>query len=723
MAAGISLAAAGLRSAAAELEIETGAKKRAVAEESAEIEVKKEPPEPEAEKPAKEPKKIEVIERAKPNPVAKQGGTPAPVNSQPAALETTLSTRTEARTFTFSVPAPRGQILDRRGYPLAQNRVVYYAAINFPYLPDATDTEIMRYAGERIVHVNQLLGANWDLPATTVLTHYKNRRWLPLLFSSPLAEDEVADISTNGMKGLILHPVYMRHYPQGALLAHVLGYVGNRPPRKLGPIEPNESLWAEGLGVEGLEQTFDELLTGHPGKINVLFEADGTKVKEETIRRPTPGRNVVTAIDLEMQQLAEKLLAENVKRGAFVVMNVRTGDIVVLASWPQFDPNIFIPSISTSDFAALQNDPEKPLFPRAYLGSYPPASTFKVVVALAALESRTINESTVFNCPISWSIGDVVMHNWAKEPEGYMNVIGALARSCNTWFYQVGVSTGTEPVTSMARRLGLGEKTGLPLKAEAEGFVPTDYWWYKKYGYYMSDGDLANVAIGQGMVETSPLQVARMMAALGNRQYVVKPRLVKQVQEYNHKVIQAYPVEQRSILNIEPYYLDVVREGMKEVVNSGRGTGTAGASSKIVVAGKTGTGQWKPAEERNIGWFAGFAPADAPVYSFAVVYEGDPGERVGGGRNAAPVVGEFFEKYLEAEENLTQLKEESEEMRIALAETEVRTINDQTVGGSIFRENEVANQYQNGDALPAETPPAQQGSGGLQRFFRRLQGR
>jgi penicillin-binding protein 2 len=273
----------------------------------------------------------------------------------------------------------------------------------------------------------------------------------------------------------------------------------------------------------------------------------------------------------------------------------------------------------------------------------------------------------------------------------------------------------------MARRLGLGEKTGLPLKAEAEGFVPTDYWYYKKFGYYMSKGDLANISIGQGMVETSPLQVARMMAAVGNRQYVVKARLVKQVQEYNHKVIQAYPVEQRSALNIEPHYLDILRQGMKEVVNSGRGTGRSAANSLIVVAGKTGTGQWIPAEERNIGWFAGFAPADAPVYSFAVVSEGEPGETVGGGKNAAPVIGGFFEKYLENEEHLTEIQKASEEVRIALAETEVRTLNAQPVGGSIFRETAVADQYQNQGGPPMEA--RREGEGGLQRFFRRLGGR
>ncbi|MCB1236102.1 MAG: penicillin-binding protein 2, partial [Verrucomicrobiae bacterium] len=551
---------------------------------------------------------------------------PGPENDKPAALGASLTTRTEARTFTLSIPAPRGQILDRNGYPLAQTRVAYYAAVNFPHLPDATDTEILRYAGERIVKVNEMLGANWDLPAETVLTHYKNRRWLPLTFSDPLTEAQAEQIREEPVKGLILHPVYLRHYPHGAFMSHVLGYVGKRPPRKLGPIEPDEALWGEGEGTEGLEESFDQYLRGQPGRLNVLFEADGTKLKEETLRQPQPGGNLVTTIDLEMQRIAERLLGENLKRGAMVVIDVRTGDVRALASWPLFDPNEFIPSISQAQYARLQNDPDKPLFPRAFRGSYPPASTFKTVVALAALEERAIGESSLFDCPTSWSIGDVVMHNWAKEPEGQMNVIGALARSCNTWFYQVGPLAGADAISSMARRVGLGEKTGLPLKAEVEGFVPDNRWWVNKYGYRMGTGDIANLSIGQGMIEVSPVQMARAMAAIANRRNVMKPRLVSQVQDFNHNVIQSFPVEERSDFAIEPYYLDVVKQGMYEVVNSGRGTGTRGSNDDVVVAGKTGTAQ---AVGEGCGCydgsfdvsFAGFAPADDPRLTVYVVVQ------------------------------------------------------------------------------------------------------
>jgi len=660
----------------------------------------------------KDDPKVETSARKKPEKAeAKPAEIPKPEEPK---LTASLDTRSEARTFTLAVPAPRGQILDCKGRPLAQNKVAYYAAINFPYLEDASDSEILRYAGERIVHTNQLLGANWDLGRDTVLKHYQNRRWLPLIYSDVLTTDEVAEIENNGMKGLILQPVYLRHYPNGAFLSHVLGYVGKRPPLAVGPIGRDEPLWGEGKGAEGLEEQFDRYLKGEPGKVNMLFEADGTKVREDIVSRPKPGQNLITSIDAEMQRIAEQLLAEQTKSGAFVIMDVRTGDIMAMASWPQFNPNDFIPKISTEAYARLDGDPAKPLFPRAYRGSYPPASTFKVPVALAALESRTITESSLYNCPTKWYIGDIIKHNWNKDPEGSMNVVGALARSCNTWFYQVGTRTGTDPVTSLARRLGLGEKTGLPLRAEGAGFIPTDRWWKKTYGYFMSDGDLANICIGQGSVETTPLQVARMMAAIANRQHVVKPRLVKQIQDYNHNIVANFPVEHRNELNIDPYYLDVVTEGMKEVVNSGRGTGKKAAHDVIVVAGKTGTGQWKPALEQNLAWFAGFAPADSPVYSFAVIYEGTPGEKVGGGSKCAPIIGDFFAQYLEDEKNLMTLQEASEAVEIEIAKNEPTRARP-VAPSSIFKNGEP--DEPEAVEAPASRPQPTENRGALSRFF------
>ncbi len=582
-------------------------------------------------------------------------------NVNKSGERSSIMTRTEARTFTFSIPAPRGQLLDRNGYPLAQSRVAYYAAINFPFLGlEVSDPEVLRYAGERIVHVNNILKTKWDLPGKVVVNHYKDRRWVPLTFSSVLSEKQVDLLSRQKMEGLTLHPVYLRHYPQGDVLSHVIGYVGKRPPRLTGAIVNDEVLWGMGMGVDGLEETFETDLRGKPGRVNVLFEADGTKVKEDVLSRPQPGYNVVTSIDLEMQKICEELLAEKVKRGAMVIMDVRTGDIMAMASFPQFDPNDFIPSISQEKYSALIEDPNKPLFPRAYRAAYPPASTFKVPVALGFLESGYISASDVYPCPSSWSVGNLVMRNWNKNGEGYMNVVGALTRSCNTWFYEVATRAGADSMSYMATRLGLGQKTGIPLN-EAAGFIPSNRYWLDEYGYMMSDGEEAVMSIGQGMVETTPLQIARMMAAIGNGREVLKPRLVLQIQDLNHEMVRTFPVEVATPLRVDNYSLRTVQRGMYDVVNAGNGTGR-NAHHKITVSGKTGTGQWKVANKQNVAWFAGYFPSKYPVYSFAVIYEGDPGEAVGGGSKAAPVVGAFLEKYLN-EENYNRVRDYANELK------------------------------------------------------------
>ncbi len=595
-------------------------------------------------------------------PTAQDGAGAAggedPLNDK---LASELLTQPDARTFTFSIPAPRGQILDRNGYPLAQTKVVNYASIEFPQWGDEVeDARILKYAAQRIVHVNNILGTAWDLPPDTVREHYLNRRWMPLMFSGPLTKNESEKLNENAVDGLKLHPVYLRHYPNEMLLSHVIGFVGKRPPRSTGPIGSEEPLWGAAIGAQGLEVAYDEQLTGVPGRINVLYDGLGNKIREDTIAVPRPGHNVVTTIDIEMQRIAERLLEEKTKRGALVVMNVNNGDVVAMASHPRFNPNDFIPSISTERYQALLEDEGKPLFPRAFKGEYPPASTFKIVAALAFLDSGHIYTNDVFPCPSSWQVGNLTMRNWNDTGEGLMNVVSAIARSCNTWFYEVAVEAGGDSMSAMALRLGMGEKTGLPLPEEP-GFIPTNSYWLKNYGYQLTDGDEANMSIGQGMMKATPLQMARTTAAIANRERVYQARLVQQIQDVNHNLIEVFQPEVRNSVGVRGSALAAVRQGMYNVVNASFGTGKAGYH-EVTVAAKTGTGQWITQENRNIAWFAGYFPVNYPVYSFAVVYEGDPGETVSGGRSAAPILSDFLNEYL-TPKNLAEVRRMSDEVR------------------------------------------------------------
>ena len=569
-------------------------------------------------------------------------------------LDATWKTQTQARVLTLSIPAPRGQIVDRNGVPLAQTRVAHALALNFPFMKDATKEQILEYANGRIDQANRLLGKEWGLPDERLLEHYEHRRWLPLVFS--IEEGLSVDLSVDEMdkvqgilgSGLELQPSYVRYYPKGDTACHVVGYVGKVRQLPTGPIADGDPLFEQLEGREGLELTFNSDLEGTPGSINMLFSPEGKLLSEEILRRPVPGRTLVLSLDFNFQKYSENALKKGARNGgSFVIMDVRTGDILAMASNPGYDLNLWVPGIKSADFQKLNQDPKKPLYPRASFGQYPPASTFKIVTALGALESGKVTERTSYDCDNAYYIGDRYFKNWNKNGEGSMNVITAIKRSCNTWFYQAALAVGTDAVTDMALRMGFGEKTGIPLRAEAAGTVPTNASKMASRGYKILGGELANIAIGQGEVLVTPLQVCRSMAALADGVTMPKPRLVRQVQDVNNRVVMATDVEVARRVDLNPEHREAVVKGMVAVVSGDGGTGRRAGIEHAQVAGKTGTAQWKIAEDQNLAWFTGFLPANNPVYAFAVLYEGSPGESVSGGALAAPMVSEVFNNIFE----------------------------------------------------------------------------
>ncbi|CAN5805222.1 penicillin-binding protein 2 [soil metagenome] len=645
-------------------------------------------------------------------------GTPEPLKTD---LKAGWQTQKEARALTMSIPAPRGQIVDRNGIPLAQNRVAQYLALNFPFFGnEVTDPQILEYARKRISQANKELGKSWSLPADRLISHYKNRRWLPLVFSitdglneeiTPEQQVRIKPLLAPG-NGLMLQSAYLRLYPKGACAPHIIGYTGKTRPLPLAPIQDGDPLFEEVEGREGLEKSFDSDLQGKPGVINVLFNPDGTKMDEQILRRPIPGNNVVTTLDYNFQKYAENALAKNSISSAMVIMEVKTGDILAMASYPFYDLNLFVPGVSTANFKMLNEDKRLPLFARAFRGEYPPASTFKVIVSLAAMESGKINSKTSFNCSSSLEIGDRVFHNWNKEGEGEMNVIGAIKRSCNTWFYQAGMTLGANPITDMAQRLGVGEATGIPLAAEGRGFVPTNAWMMQKFGHKMQGGDIANLSIGQGRTLVTPLQTVQAMAAIADGVNMPQARLVKQIQDSNDRVLQAFEPVARKRVDLQPEARETVVKGMVAVVNGDGGTGRAASLKECQVAGKTGTAQWKPTEERNLAWFTGFLPANDPVYAYALVYEGQPNETVSGGKVAAPIVHEVFEnvfKNAPPDDPILLLAKNEGNKAIAVTDEDEKT--------------DGASPSPSEGATPAPEPPPQGDKKGIGGFFKKLFGR
>ena len=559
-----------------------------------------------------------------------------------SASDGSILTRKDARTITLKIPPPRGQIVDREGEALAQNEVAYQVALQFEQFQDVDREYVVQWARTRLAKIDGKVKGFSAKTDDELYEHYRHRRWLPLYVSGQLGAEEGKKIEPMLGSGLELRPVYRRTYPNGSLAAHIIGYSGSVGKLPTGPINFNEPLWEESEGRAGLEKIFDRELTGVPGMKRLLFDEKGNKLLEEQVKRPRPGGTVVTTLNLKWQKLAESVLKKGCERGAFVVIDVVTGEVLVMASRPSFDLNRFIPGIGEEDFRALQEEASTPLFGRAFQSSYPPASAFKPVVALAALDAGIVTERSTVYSPASIRIGNHTFRNWSKTPEGDIDVRRALARSCNTWFYQVGIDTGPDVFLDLARRLGMGEKSGLPLIGEAAGLVPSNEWMMKNERRRILDGDTANMSIGQGSLLASPLQVAQMMAAIGNGGALPKLSLVSQIQDTRGKVIRAAVPERKNRIGVDPVSVEVVRDGMRDVVS--RGTGSSGNLSYTTLAGKTGTAQWGPSSlNQRLAWFAGFLPHDNPRYAFAVLYEGKPGQTVSGGRMAAPMVRNFFE--------------------------------------------------------------------------------
>jgi penicillin-binding protein 2 len=534
--------------------------------------------------------------------------------------------------------------------PLAQTRVSNNLSVVFPTPFDFTDRQVVDFVNNAVASARGLTSRPIEFSEEAAVQHYRNRGVIPFDIVTDLPDDEVAKLQNRLPSGLKLRATYVRTYPQGSVAGQIVGYTGRTSRASTRTLQNNEPLWPESEGREGLEQTFDDQLRGKAGQLDLTFDKDGNKTGERIAAPPEPGYNLVTTIDLDIQRLAEKILQKRAKRGAIVVIDPSTGEVLALASWPTINPNDFVPAISEEKLRKIQSDPNIPMLPRAYRSAYPPGSTFKVIVGVAAFESHAIAPKDEFDCTSALEIGNMVFRNWKKSDAGDLNFRQALEQSCNTWFYQAGQKIGSRALVSWAKRLGLGARTGILLNGEADGRIPTDEYMQQTYHRHILGGDLANLSIGQGDILISPLQMAQAMGAIANGGIVYQARIVRQVQTLNNEVVYMYNPRAKDILKLGPVTLEEIRKGMIGVVSGPNGTGGAAELKNVKVAGKTGTAQWGPKKkERTAAWFVGFAPADAPKYAFAALYEGAPGEMAHGGAVAAPMIGEMLREIFKGE--------------------------------------------------------------------------
>ncbi|MBQ6941483.1 MAG: hypothetical protein IJN23_02850 [Akkermansia sp.] len=555
--------------------------------------------------------------------------------------------RRNARTMSLTVPGPRGIISDRNGLVLACSEVAYQPAVNFGQLKDESEENILSIA-RKVIGAYEKAGLKvYAKTDAQLLDHYKQRRWLALPVGPTIRARELEPIraKVSGIEYGHLIPLYIRNYPHQTSACHILGYTGVKAKLPTGPINHNDPIFERQEGRAGLELKFNKQLTGRPGIWRLMFDESGNKILDELQSKPRPGGTIVTTLNLEWQKAAEQSLRDNtLGRGAFVMIDVHTGEVVVLASAPNFDPNTFIPAISQKDYDALRLDPDTPLVSRAYAGVYPPASTFKTITVAAGLRHNIITEGTYVNCPYSVRIGGHEFKNHNKF-SGSINCVTALVLSNNPFMYQIAATRepriGAARLCEVARRFGYGSTTGLPIPDKA-GNVPTEEWMHRNYGRGFMAGDAANMAIGQGALLATPLQVAHAVAGIANGEYLPKLQLIRQVLDKDGNVVYQFTPSAQSNLQDMSSALAVVRKGMKAVVNGG--TGRRAALSYTSNAGKTGTAQWGPPSlDCRLAWFAGFMPADNPRYAYVALYEGKPHQRISGGHMAAMVVKSFFE--------------------------------------------------------------------------------
>ncbi|AKJ64261.1 penicillin-binding protein 2 [Kiritimatiella glycovorans] len=530
------------------------------------------------------------------------------------------------------MPGLRGRISDRHGAPLADNRAVYHLALYPEEIRQISGRrDVVEASMERIARIGTILGRPAQVDEEDLRTHLYKRRPLPLIVWRDLDAAAVAHWSEQvaDKRGMGLYPVAWRRYPAHDVAAHLIGYVGRADPPADGE-NPYDYYLPEMEGRRGIEATCDELLQGAAGGKLVRIEVSGYRHEVVAERPPLRGGDVRLAIDIDIQRAAHEALGAI--PGAVVVADPRNGDILAMASAPGFDLNDFIPAIPADLWASLRKNPDRPLVNRAVAGAYPPGSTFKPVVALAAMQRRPSLAREIYDCPGYLKLGRAVFHCWKRGGHGRLSLRQAIEHSCNVYFFRLGMEVGPEVIAANARALGLGERTGIELRAESPGLVPDPEWKRERYGAPWTKGDTCNYAIGQGFLLTTPLQMAMVASALANGGTVYEPRLVLGRRPADARDFDPEPVRRVGTMNWLELPLDLVRAGMRDVIMSPRGTGKRARVDGLVYAGKTGTAEYGRKEEgKKRGWMIAFAPYEQPRYAVAfVVDDADSGGRTVG---------------------------------------------------------------------------------------------
>jgi len=537
------------------------------------------------------------------------------------------------------IPPARGQLFDRNGAVIAENEPSYRITM---VREDAGDVNTVIGRLSTLVELD-------DDELNRALTEMKRSApFLPVTIADRISWEELSRVAANApaLPGVTPEVGLSRRYPLGSAFAHVAGYVGPVSQRDLERIEDPDQLLRIPrfqIGKVGVEAKYEDMLRGKAGAKRVEVNSIGRVMRELDRREGQSGANVQLTVDHKLQDYVQARLGE--ESASVVVMDLKRGDLLSIASSPTYDPNKFVRGISVADYAFLRDNDHRPLASKTVQDAYPPGSTFKMVTALAALEAGLITAEDTVHCPGHLEISDRKFHCWKRAGHGHMNLELSLRESCDVYYYDLALKVGIENISAMARKLGLGEKHDIPMSAVASGLAPTKNWKLRARGKEWVIGDTVNASIGQGFVLSSPLQLAVMTARLATGRDI-KPRLINTVDGVSQ------PSGLGAKLDINKNNLRKIRKAMYEVSNNRRGTayGSRIIEDTFRMAGKTGTSQVRnisaaerargvthnadlPWERRDHGLFVNFAPFDNPEIAVAVVVE----HGGGGSTAAAPI--------------------------------------------------------------------------------------
>jgi len=545
-----------------------------------------------------------------------------------------------------SIDPPRGMIFDRHGRLLVENRPSFNLSI---ILKDAKPVDLT------IQRLSRYLNVSTEDIYTKINGKNGILSYKPVVLKQDIGRDTLASIEVRrfDLPGVVVNVKPLRHYIKRGKFAHIVGYLSEISPAELKSGKYPESRPGDFIGKFGVEKAYDSFLRGKRGGQQVEVNATGQVVRVLKTVDAQPGHNIYLTIDQRLQEKAEKLL-EGIA-GAVVALDPTSGEVLVLASSPTFDQNAFASGLSHDQWDTIISNPFRPMENKAIQGEYPPASTYKIITAIAGLEEGVIDSNSTFFCPGFYRYGDRVFRCWKKGGHGTLNVVKAIAESCDVFFYQVGQKLGVDRLAWHAKASGLGALTGINLDNEAPGLIPTAAWKKQRTGIPWQRGETLSVAIGQGYNLVTPLQMAILVGAVGNGGVSYHPQIVRLIETADGKIVYKSEKKVARKLPVSKETLAIVKKGLWEVVNYKRGTARIARVKGIDISGKTGTvqvvGRRKTEISRKIerpphlkahAWFVAYAPSERPKIAVSVLVE--HGEH--GSSAAAPIAREIIKAYL-----------------------------------------------------------------------------